>query len=220
VSDPTDDDSGAKVREDLEVPATRKQELEPEPEQQPHAVLTYPDDGKVSALLRKVDGWLGVGEQAALLALLAMVVGVAATHAILDRIAHIHLEFKDEVIRGGTYAIAMLGMVYASQQARHLSMDLISRRLAPRARLVLKVVLGLFTIGVIWLLMIRAGYANVVLQDTTDGAHEGTFSPYRIVWMIPLGGALVIVHTALHLAIDIDYLARSKAPPERMRSGH
>lgn len=214
MSEPTDD-SGARVRADLEVPETRKQELEPLPAEAPHVPLTYPDDGKVSGLVRKVDSWLGLGEQAALVAMLCIVVLVAATHALLDRVFHIHLEFKDEVIRGGTFAIAMLGMAYATQQARNLAMDLISRRLSPRARLFLKVVLGLFTIFIV-ALMIRAGLKNADLQQSTDGF----LSPRRIAYMIPAGGALVVLHAALHVVIDIDYIARHKTPPERMRSGH
>ena len=37
---------------------------------------------------------------------------------------------------------------------------------------------------------------------------------------LPLGAGLIIFHTALHLVIDADYLARGKLPPERARSAH
>ncbi len=38
---------------------------------------------------------------------------------------------KDEIVRAGTFAIALLGAAFASHQGRHLSMDLVSRRLSP-----------------------------------------------------------------------------------------
>ena len=41
-----------------------------------------------------------------------------------------------------------------------------------------------------------------------------------IAWLIPIGGATMIVHTLLHMILDVDYILRRKTPPERMRSGH
>ncbi|HZJ64809.1 MAG TPA: hypothetical protein VFD36_14950, partial [Kofleriaceae bacterium] len=38
--------------------------------------------------------------------------------------------------------------------------------------------------------------------------------------LMPAGASLIILHTLLHMVIDIDYLVRGKTPPERMRSGH
>src|SRR5689334_2219529 len=106
--------------------------------------------------MRGIDAWLGRIEQVALVALLATVVLTAAGHALLDRIAGVRLEFKDQVVRAGTFAIAMLGAAFASYQARHLSMDLVSRQLSPRARLFLKVILALSTIAIV-VVVVRSG---------------------------------------------------------------
>lgn len=180
------------------------------------AELTFPDDGKLSQTVRSIDRWLGLGEQIALVALLACLVLTAAAHALLDRFAHYPLEFKDHVVRGATFAIAMFGAVLATQQARHLSMDLISRQLSPRARLFLKVILALFTIGIV-LLLIRSGLRVI---DGADLASEGLISDENLAYLIPCGGALIILHTVLHTIIDVDYIVRRKTPPERMRSAH
>jgi hypothetical protein len=51
-------------------------------------------------------------------------------------------------------------------------------------------------------------------------AEDKLISRVRIAWLIPIGGALMIFHTLLHMIIDADYIARRKTPPERMRSGH
>lgn len=182
------------------------------------APITFPDDGALSRIVRLIDTWLGRIEQGVLVFLLAIVVLVAAGHALLDRFAEIQLSYKDDVVRAGTFAIAMLGAAFASHQARHLSMDLISRRLSPRARLFLKVVLALFTIGIV-VLLVRSGL-HVIAQERTFKEDERILSTVRIAYLIPLGGGLIILHTVLHTIIDIDYIARGKLPPERMRSAH
>lgn len=208
---------------DSDIPETRKHDAL-EPPERPSALqlrlgkVGYPDDGPLARQVRKVDNYLGVIEQIVLVTLMSIVVVVAASHAILDRIAHIRISFKDDVIRGGTFAIALLGGAFATHQARHLAMDLISRRLSPRARLFLKVVLGLFTMFIV-VLLVRAGFHAIDIEKTVP--HEDKLiTPLRIAYLIPIGGALIVVHTLLHTIIDIDYIIRKKTPPERMRSGH
>ncbi|MBA3541439.1 MAG: TRAP transporter small permease [Deltaproteobacteria bacterium] len=183
-----------------------------------HGAVTYPDDGPLAMKLRRIDNYLGVIEQVVLVALLATVTLTAATHAILERVAHIQLSFKDDVIRGGTFAIAMLGGVFATHQARHLSMDLISRKFSPRNRLYLKVALAFFMFFIV-ALMIRAGFHTIRIEEGL-ATRDKLISSVRIAWLIPIGGFLIIVHTFIHTIIDIDYLVRGKTPPERMRSGH
>jgi TRAP-type C4-dicarboxylate transport system permease small subunit len=223
-ADANDESSSAKIRSELDVPATRKQEALKEPAEPPARPsqleikaepLTYPDDGPVSAKIRRIDNAIGRGEQIVLVALLVTIVVVAAGSALLDKIATYRVEFKDDVIHGGTFALAMIGASYATQQARNLSMDLLSRRFSPRARLFLKVMLGLFTIFIV-AIVIRAGFHTIDIQTESDAM----ISAKRIAWTIPIGGGLIILHSLLHLLIDVDYIARRKTPPERMRSGH
>ena len=221
MSEPSDDDKpddGGKVREKLDVPATRKQEAikDDEPPARPsgslslEGPLTFPDDGPFSRKVRLLDSWIGKGEQVVLVALLVVMILVCAADALMDKLANDHVEAKEHVIVLSTFAIAMIGTAYATQQSRNLAMDLVSRRLSPRARLVLKVMIGVFT----WLIVgivARAGLRNM---DQQEGF------PWWIATLIPLGCALIALHTLLHIAIDIDYLKRGKTPPERMRSGH
>jgi TRAP-type C4-dicarboxylate transport system permease small subunit len=177
--------------------------------------LAYPDDGQLARRMRRIDGWLGRVEQVVLVALLAIVVLTAGGHALLDRFGLYRIEMKDEIVRAGTFAIALLGAAFASHQGRHLSMDLVSRRLSPRARLFLKVILALFTI-VIVVLVVRSGLHLIEREKHEDQL----LSTRRIALLIPLGGALIIFHTVLHTIIDVDYIVRGKTPPERMRSAH
>lgn len=220
-ADPKPKDDAAPDRE-ADIPVTRKQEaIEPEAPASAldlKAPITYPDDGPLSAKVRKLDNMIGVGEQVVLVGILIAVVLTAASHALLDRFFHIHIPFKDDVIRAGTFAIAMLAGAFATHQAKHLSMDLISRRLSPRARLFLKVLLALFVTFMV-VMLIRSGFHNIT-NEQQFAAEDKIISRVRIAWLIPIGGFLIILHTVLHTIIDVDYILRKKTPPEKMRSGH
>lgn len=178
----------------------------------------FPDDGALARWLRQADRLLGTAEQVVLFAILGAVVVTAAAAALSDRVLGVPLgRWWFDVVRGGTFSVAMLGAVFATHQRRHLAMDLVSRRLAPRNRLALRVVLGVFTIFIAVLLR-RSGLHQLDTVGQESGDH--IISTRSIVWFLPTGAALIALHTLLHMVIDVDYLARGKTPPERMRSGH
>jgi TRAP-type C4-dicarboxylate transport system permease small subunit len=182
----------------------------------------FPDDGPLSTAVRKIDGVLGRLEQGLVFGLLALVVIVAATAALHDKIMSSHMDrWWHYIVRGGTFATAMFAAVFATQQQRHLAMDLVSRRLTPRGRLVLGVALKLLTIGVA-LLLFRSGLHQ---RAVAGGSEHLDFLGLHIVdadvvTTISIGAALIAVHAVLHILIDVDYLIRGKLPPERARSGH
>jgi len=178
----------------------------------------FPDDGPVAAWLRSVDRALGTAEQAALFVVLGAVVLTAASAALSDRVLGVPLgRWWFDIVRGGTFAIAMLGAVFATHQRRHLAMDLVTRRLPVRSRLALRILLAVFTMFVVGLLR-RSGLHQ--LDHLGEESADHLISTRMIVWLLPLGASLIILHTWLHMVIDIDYLVRGKTPPERMRSGH
>jgi TRAP-type mannitol/chloroaromatic compound transport system permease small subunit len=200
-----------------DVPPTRRHPTA-ELARQAEPQAAFPDDGPLARGLRKADHALGVGEQAALFVLLGAVVVTAAAAALSDRLLGIRLgRWWFDIVRGGTFSIAMIGAVFASHQQRHLAMDLVSRRLPPRGRLGLRVVLAAFTVFIA-ALVLRSGFHQ--LDTVGDEAGEHLISTHTIVAFLPIGAVLIIVHTLLHMAIDLDYLVRRKTPPERARSGH
>ena len=223
AADAPDDSS---VLHEAAVPPTRRYPaVEAEPASSlvlPVAQLTdasaFPDDGPLSRWVRTVDRALGNLEQAVLFILLGAVVVTAATAALSDRVLGYHLgRWWFDIVRGGTFSVAMIGAVYATHQQRHLSMDLVSRRLPARGRLFLRVVLALFTVLIAGLL-VQSGLHQLDTVGEEGGDHF--ISTHSIVMFMPLGASLIIVHTVLHMVIDIDYIVRRKLPPERMRSGH
>lgn len=199
---------------------TVPEEVPIEPVDPLNAKITYPDDDKLTAIVRSSDEMLGKFEQIVLVALLAGVMLVASISTLADKIANAHPfgHFKDDAIRGGTFAMALIGAAFAMHQGRHLSMDLISRRLKPRARLFLKVMLALFVMGIVFL-AVRSGF-HTIAKEAEFASEDKLITPVRLAYLVPIGGTLIIVHTALHTIIDLSYIVRGKTPPEKMRTGH
>jgi TRAP-type C4-dicarboxylate transport system permease small subunit len=224
VSNDDADANGGTVEKESDVPPTRRVSAAAmEPPVRPSAAVldpgpqNYPDDSPLSAKVRRLDHLVGVAEQITLFSLLAMIVLVATVQAFATKIFSHSFLWSFDVVRAGTFAIAMLGAAFASHHISHLSMDIVSRRLSPRNRLALRVVLGLFTVFATYLLL-QSGLHLRSQVATEGGTH--TIPPHLIAALIPLGSAMIIFHTVMRTVIDIDYLRRGKLPPEKAMSGH
>ncbi|MBA3393024.1 MAG: TRAP transporter small permease [Deltaproteobacteria bacterium] len=211
------------VEGEHDVPATRPSRSLMEPPLRPSAMQLladpedFPDDGPFAAVLRRIDHYAGQVEQLALFGLLIVIVAIGVIQALATKLFDHSFLWSFGTVRAGTFAIAMTGAAFASHQARHLSMDLVSRKVGPRFRLGLRVGLGLFTIFATSLLL----YSGIHLTSRLwgeEGVH--TIPPHLIALMIPVGCILIMFHTTLHLLIDLDYLRRGKLPPEKAMTGH
>lgn len=179
--------------------------------------MAFPDDGPAAQWLRRIDHALGSAEQGVLFAVLFIVVLTASAHAIVEKITDHGIWWSYDVVRGGTFVLAMIGAAFATHQSRHLAMDLISRRMQPRSRLVLQSLLEVFTIAICTVLA-RSGLHQVSAAGKETGRH--LIEAANVAMFLPVGAALIMVHAALHLIINLDYLRRGKLLPERARSGH
>ncbi|HET9991932.1 MAG TPA: hypothetical protein VFQ65_25560, partial [Kofleriaceae bacterium] len=104
--------------------------IDPEP-------TRFPNDSKLSGTVRKIDHAVGLAEQGLVFGLLALVVIVASLAAIHDKLTTDHLgRWWHTIVRGGTFAIAMFAAAFATQEQRHLAMDLVSRKLTTKGRLI------------------------------------------------------------------------------------
>jgi TRAP-type C4-dicarboxylate transport system permease small subunit len=207
-----------------DVPPTRKHELASvDPPSRPSATQLealpegFPDDGPLSAKVRTADRYLGMVEQVVLVALLLAVVFVGALQALSTKLANHSFPWSFDVIRGGTFAIAMLAAAYASQQGSHISMDILTRKAPPRVRLGMRVALGFVTLFAVSLL-VWMGLRMVEKLAKEGGDH--TIPAHWLAMLIPIGGGLIMLHTLLRMVVDADYLVRRKLPPEKAPSAH
>ncbi|MEO6777511.1 MAG: TRAP transporter small permease subunit [Kofleriaceae bacterium] len=180
----------------------------------------FPNDSKLSASVRRIDHVVGLGEQGLVFGLLVLVVFVASLAAIHDKVTPHHLgRWWHTIVRGGTFSIAMFAAAFATHEQRNLAMDLISRKLNVKGRLVLGLALKLLTIAICVALFESGLHQRAVVgQGETLSLFGIHINDIDVVTTISIGAALIILHNVLHFIIDVDYLARGVAPPERMRA--
>ncbi|MEO8844339.1 MAG: TRAP transporter small permease subunit, partial [Kofleriaceae bacterium] len=182
--------------------------IDPEP-------VRFPDDGKLARTVRRIDHAVGVGEQGFVFFLLALVVIVASIAAIHDKLTTDHLgRWWHTIVRGGTFAIAMFAAAFTTQEQRHLAMDLVSRKLPARGRLMLGFALKALTVAVCYYLY-TSGRAQLGVVGTGEtlsvfGIH---INDVDVVSTISIAAVLIAFHTVLHFIIDVDYLVRGVTPP-------
>jgi len=180
----------------------------------------FPNDSKLSRIVRRIDHAVGAGEQGFVFFLLALIVIVASLAAIHDKLTTDHLgRWWHTIVRGGTFAIAMFAAAYTTQEQRHLAMDLVSRKLTPKGRLMLGLALKVLTVGVCYFLF-KSGRAQLGVVGTGEtlsvfGMH---INDVDVVSSISIAAVLISFHTILHFIIDLDYLVRGVTPPERARA--
>lgn len=195
--------------------AARESLLTIDPE--PHR---FPNDSKLSRIVRRIDHVVGVGEQGFVFFLLALVVIVASLAAVHDKLTTDHLgRWWHTIVRGGTFAIAMFAAVYTTQEQRHLAMDLVSRKLPPKGRMLLGLALKVLTVGICYFLF-KSGRAQLKVVGTGEtlsvfGMH---INDIDVVTSISAAAVLIAFHTTLHFIIDVDYFVRGVAPPDRARA--
>ena len=214
--------------DEADIPPTRKHDsLEPAGRASRLSIdnipTGFPDDGPLARQLRTIDRRLGEIEQGIIFVLLAIIVLTASAAALSDKLAHHQLgRWWFTVVRGGTFSVAIFGAAFATQQQGHLAMDLVSRKLPPRGRLVLAIALELLTIGACVLLFRSGVHQRAAVGNSGEalsifGLHV---TDTDVVTTFPIGAALIIAHAIIHMVIDADYLARGKQLPDRARMTH
>lgn len=162
--------------------------------------------------LRRLDRALGLAEQGVLVVGLAALVGVSAWQLFAGLVLKQHETWPYEVIRYAVFFVAMAGAALAAQRSQMMTMDALTRLLAPRLRVGLRVVLSIAVV-VACFLLIRGG---LDVRELTKNLNEeyDVISPGLGMLPLPIGAALIGVHTVLHSLVDLLYLVRGDLPPE------
>jgi TRAP-type C4-dicarboxylate transport system permease small subunit len=113
----------------------------------------------------------------------------------------------------------MFAAAFTTQEQRHLAMDLVSRKLPPKGRLMLGLALKILTVAVCYYLY-KSGRAQLGVVGTGEtlsvfGLH---LNDVDVVSTISIAAVLISFHTIMHFIIDVDYLVRGVSPPERARA--
>lgn len=135
-------------------------------------------------------------ENAVLIALLGLMVLLAGGQIILRNLLDFSILGIDPFLRMLVLWVALLGAVAASRENRHISIDLFSRLLSPRALARVRIVTEAFTVTVCVLLAWHA--ARFVASERESGDMLTALIPMWVAQLIlPLAFALIALRYLL-----------------------
>jgi TRAP-type C4-dicarboxylate transport system permease small subunit len=170
------------------------------------------DQPGLVAALRTVDRMLARIEEAVLSICLFALITVGVYLALKRRFFPSPIYWADEIVRYSVFFLGLCGAALAAQADRLFNIDMFTRLLKPRAKLVMRVVTSGFTVYVCWLLFNASVFLrNRVLVSENEGeiikSSTGGLA-------LPIAMGLIAAHLLLHIAIDVYYLATGTLPAE------
>ena len=175
------------------------------------ALSPPPDEPGFIKGMRKLGRGLSKVEEFVLAALLVTLIVLAVYNAYKRHFSPPSPYWPDELIRYSVFSIGMLGAALAANTGRLMNIDLVVRLFAPRGRVVLRVLAGMFTLVVCYLLFM--GSLEVRATNIALGEQGEIISPATGILVLPIASVLIGIHIALHAMIDVYYLAIGRLPP-------
>lgn len=159
--------------------------------------------------LRAVDKALAKVEEVALAACMLMLILVGCYQAVKRNLFPPAAFWTDELIRYSVFFIGLIGGALATQSNRLINIDVLTRLLRPRGKLVIRIVTALFTAGVCYL-FIEGGLAmRPAIREKGE-----LMKPVTALLSLPIGAGLIGVHMLLHVVLDSIDLVKGRIPPE------
>jgi len=174
----------------------------------PPATTESPPDLVVK--LTGLDNAIGIFEHAFVLLALFGLMGVGTYQFLSTRLMGANDTWPFEALRYLVFFCAMGGASLSAQKGRMISMDFLARKLAPKKRVVLRILVAAFVVFAC-VLLYRGG---MYVRASAAGEDYEVIRPAYALLALPVGAALIGVHYLLHAICDIIYLAAGLIPPE------
>jgi TRAP-type C4-dicarboxylate transport system permease small subunit len=162
------------------------------------------------ATLRRIDRGFMHTEGVAVTICLGALIVVGVYGALKRNFAPPAPFWTDEVIRYSVFFIGLVGAALAAQSDRLFNIDMFTRALGVRGKLVIRIVSATFTIYVCWLFF----SGSLTLRDILLDEKGEILDPKWGVLSLPVAMVLISVHMAIHILIDGFYLVKGKTSPE------
>jgi len=160
--------------------------------------------------LEGVDNLVGALEHAFVAISLFSLIAVGTYQFLASRLFGANDTWPFETLRYLVFFCAMGGASLSAQKGRMISMDFLSRKLAPKKRVILRILVAGFVIFACVLL-----YKGGMYVRSTTGDEEYELIPPAIALMaLPVGAILIAFHYLLHAICDALYLSAGLIPPE------
>ena len=151
---------------------------------------TAPDkrtDSHWLARLGRLTAWL---EDSLLVVMLTVMILVGAAQILLRNFLDAGLVWGDALLRALVLWVGLLGAVVASRTENHITIDILSRYLAPRRRIAARLVTDLFTVVVCAVVSWHA--ATLVRMDREAAVEAFSGVPaWTVELIIPVGFAIM-----------------------------
>jgi TRAP-type C4-dicarboxylate transport system permease small subunit len=169
-----------------------------------------PEEPRAVALLRTIDRGLMNLESLVVTLVLVVLILVGVYGALKRNFAPPAPFWTDEIIRYAVFWIGLIGAALAAQSDRLFNIDMFTRSLSVRGKLVIRLISAGFTIFVCWLFF----RSSVSLREILLDEKGEILDPKWGVLALPIGMALIATHMLLHILIDGIYLVSGRTPPE------
>jgi TRAP-type C4-dicarboxylate transport system permease small subunit len=170
-----------------------------------------PPDPPVVAVLRKIDRGLGKLEEILLGVFLLALLVVGVLGAVKRNFLPPSPFWLEEAVRYSVFFLGLVGAALAAQSDRLFNIDMFTRVLGVRGKLVLKILTSLFTIWVCWMFM----KSSFILREVALAGEEGELlAPETGILSLPIAMIAIMAHLALHALIALYFLVTGKTPPE------
>jgi TRAP-type C4-dicarboxylate transport system permease small subunit len=168
-----------------------------------------PEPGPIPTL-RAIDRGLSYIEGIAVTIVLFVLIFVGVYGAVKRNFAPPAPFWTDEIIRYSVFFIGLIGAALAAQSERLFNIDMFTRALSVRGKLVVRIVAALFTIYVCWMFLVGSFELRTILLDEKGEIID----PKWGVLSLPTAAILIGAHMLLHIAIDGFYVATGQTPPD------
>lgn len=150
-------------------------------------------------------------EDALLVLLLAVLIGLAALQIVQRNLFSEGFIWSDELLRILVLWLGLFGAVAASRDDNHINIDILSRWLPGRLKLLARVLVDLFTVGVCALLAWHGG-SFVVGEREFASTVLGGLPAWPFEAAIPLAFGLIAWRYAVFTVRDLLQLAAGELP--------
>ena len=147
-------------------------------------------------------------EDGILVLLLMAMIALAGTQILLRNLLETGLEWGDPLLRVTVLWLGLLGAMAATRDDNHISIDIVSRFLPPRAKTASRLVTDLFTATVCGLLAYHG--ARFVLFEKEAGSLAFGFVPAWVCELImPFGFGIIALRFCVSFVLRVRQLAGS-----------
>lgn len=159
-----------------------------------------------SGILRRLQRAAASVEDGILVLLLAAMIALAGTQILMRNLLETGLEWGDPLLRVTVLWLGLLGAMAATRDDNHISIDVVSRILPPRAKAASRLVTDLFTAMVCGLLSYHG--ARFVLFDKEAGTLAFAFVPTWVCELIiPFGFGVMALRFCVSFVLRLRQLA-------------